>query len=336
MKLGLQYMNRLLEIKKLNIGFKTKKGKIFNVLNDVSFSMNQGEVLGLVGESGCGKTITSLSIMQLLPPLAVITSGEIWFSGNNLFEYSQKRMIGIRGKDIGMIFQEPMTSLNPVYRIGDQIAEMIMLHQPLSQKKIYDMVIEKIKLVAMPYPEEVKNQYPHELSGGMRQRVMIAMAMACNPRLLIADEPTTALDVTIQAQILDLMKNLKNELNSAILLITHDLGVIAEMCDSVAVMYAGCVVEKADVDELFSHPKHPYTIGLMQSLPSLNEQKKRLNMIPGNVPTPQDFPYGCRFAPRCKYAQKQCFEEVPPLLQIKLKHSVSCWQQNKLEENIVI
>jgi len=329
-------MNHLLEIKKLNIGFKTKKGKFFNVLNDINLTLNQGEILGLVGESGCGKTITSLSIMQLLPPLAVITSGEIWFSGKDLLKYFTREMIGVRGKEIGMIFQEPMTSLNPVYRVGDQIAEMIMLHQPLSQKRIYDMIIEKLKLVAMPYPEEVKNQYPHELSGGMRQRVMIAMAMACNPRLLIADEPTTALDVTIQAQILDLMRNLKDEFKSSILLITHDLGVIAEMCDSVAVMYAGCIVEKASVNELYSHPKHPYTIGLMQSLPSLNEQKKHLNMIPGNVPTPQDFPYGCRFAPRCKYAQKQCFKEAPPLLQINPKHSVSCWQQNKLEENIII
>ncbi|HZK12003.1 MAG TPA: ABC transporter ATP-binding protein [Atribacterota bacterium] len=329
-------MNHLLEIKKLNIAFKTKKGEIFNVLNNVSFTINQGEVLGLVGESGCGKTITSLSIMQLLPPLAVITYGEIWFSGNNLLDYSQKRMIDIRGKEIGMIFQEPMTSLNPVYRVGDQIAEMIMLHQPLDQKKIYNMVIEKLKLVAMPCPEEVRNQYPHELSGGMRQRVMIAMAMACSPRLLIADEPTTALDVTIQAQILDLMRNLKDELNSSILLITHDLGVIAEMCDSVAVMYAGCIVEKASVNELFSHPKHPYTIGLLQSLPILNEQKKRLNMIPGNVPAPKDFPCGCRFAPRCKFAKKQCFEGVPPLLQTNSKHLVSCWQQDKLKENIIL
>lgn len=329
-------MNRLLEIKKLNIGFKTKKGKIFNVLNDVSFTLDQGKVLGLVGESGCGKTITALSIMQLLPPLAVITSGEIWFSGNNLLEYSQKRMIDIRGKEIGMIFQEPMTSLNPVYRVGDQIAEMIMLHQALDQQRIYDIVIEKLKLVAMPCPEEVRNQYPHELSGGMRQRVMIAMAMACNPCLLIADEPTTALDVTIQAQILDLMRNLKDELNSSILLITHDLGVIAEMCDSVAVMYAGCIVEKASVNELFSRPKHPYTIGLMQSLPILNQQRKRLNMIPGNVPAPQDFPRGCRFVPRCKFAKKQCFEEAPSLLQINSKHSVSCWQQDKLKENIIL
>jgi len=329
-------MNPLLEIKKLNISFKTKKGKILNVLNDVNFTMDQGEVLGLVGESGCGKTITSLSIMQLLPPLAVITSGEIWFSGNNLLEYTQKQMIEIRGKEVGMIFQEPMTSLNPVYRVGDQIAEMIMLHQNLDRKRIYDIVIEKLKLVAMPCPEEVSNQYPHELSGGMRQRIMIAMAMACNPCLLIADEPTTALDVTIQAQILDLMRNLKDELNSSILLITHDLGVIAEMCDSVVVMYAGCIVEKASVNELFSHPKHPYTIGLMQSLPVLNEQRERLNVIPGNVPPPQDFHRGCRFAPRCKFAKKQCFEETPSLSQINSKHSVSCWQQNILKENKIL
>lgn len=322
--------NKLLEIKDLMIGFNIEN-EIINVIDNVSFSINESEVVGLVGESGCGKSITSLSIMRLLPRTSVVPNGEILFKNKDLLKLKNDEMTKIRGKDIAMIFQEPMTSLNPVFTIGDQISEMLLLHSNISKKEAMKIAIEKLKLVSISSPEKVINQYPHELSGGMRQRVMIAMAMACDPKVLIADEPTTALDVTIQAQILDLMRNLKEETNASILLITHDLGVVAEMCDYVIVMYAGRIVEEADVYSLFENPRHPYTIGLLKSLPSLNEMKSRLHTIKGTVPSPKDFPKGCRFAPRCKRATKRCLEEIPPFIKIGDTHKVSCFNVSSEE-----
>lgn len=315
---------KLLEIRDLVLGFNIE-GETVNVIDNVSFSINEGQIVGLVGESGCGKSITSLSVMRLLPRNAVIPRGEILYQGKNLLESAEDEIIKIRGKELGMIFQEPMTSLNPVYTIGDQIAEIILLHNQVSKKEALDMAIEKLKLVSIPTPEKVVRQYPHELSGGMRQRVMIAMAMACDPKVLIADEPTTALDVTIQAQILDLIRDLKDRTKSSVLLITHDLGVVAEMCDYVVVMYAGHVVEEADVFSIFENPRHPYTIGLLRSLPTLNEERERLHTIDGTVPAPKDFPKGCRFAPRCEKATAQCMNEVPPLTSINGTHRARCF-----------
>ena len=314
---------KILEVNNLEIGFNVDK-KILNVIDNISFSINKGEVIGLVGESGCGKSITSLSVMKLLPRNAVIPRGEILFDNKDLLKLKNEDMIKIRGNDIAMIFQEPMTSLNPVYTVGDQISEMLLLHSKISKKEALKIALEKLKLVSISSPEKVLNQYPHELSGGMRQRVMIAMAMACDPKLLIADEPTTALDVTIQAQILDLIRKLKDDTNASILLITHDLGVVAEMCDHVIVMYAGRIVEEADVKSLFANPQHPYTKGLLKSLPALNEMKERLYNIEGTVPSPQDFPKGCRFAPRCENANEKCYEEVPGFIKISDTHKVSC------------
>ena len=285
---------KLLEVKDLVVGFNIDN-EIVNVIDNVNFSIAKGEVVGLVGESGCGKSITSLSIMRLLPRTSVVSKGQILYQDVDLLQFNEDEISKVRGDEIAMIFQEPMTSLNPVYTIGDQISEMLLLHSNISKKEAMQSAIEKLKLVSISTPEKVIHQYPHELSGGMRQRVMIAMAMACNPKILIADEPTTALDVTIQAQILDLMRDLKDETNASILLITHDLGVIAEMCNYVIVMYAGRVVEEADVYSLFENPKHPYTIGLLKSLPSLNEVRDRLHTIKGTVPAPKDFPTGCRW-----------------------------------------
>lgn len=314
---------KLLEVKDLVVGFNIDN-EIVNVIDNVNISISEGEVVGLVGESGCGKSITSLSVMRLLPKTSVISKGEILLEDTDLLKLREDEIAKIRGNQIAMIFQEPMTSLNPVYTIGNQMSEMFLLHSNLSKKEALELSIEKLKLVSISSPEKVVNQYPHELSGGMRQRVMIAMAMACNPKILIADEPTTALDVTIQAQILDLMRELKDETNASILLITHDLGVIAEMCDHVVVMYAGRVVEEADVYSLFENPKHPYTIGLLKSLPSLNEMRDRLHTIKGTVPAPNDFPKGCRFEPRCDKATKECREVVPPFVEISKTHKVSC------------
>lgn len=314
---------KLLEVKDLVVEFNIDNEKI-NVIDDVKFSIHEGEVLGLVGESGCGKSVTSLSIMRLLPRTATVPRGEILYGDVDLLQVSEDDISKYRGDEIAMIFQEPMTSLNPVYTIGDQISEMILLHSNMSKKEAIELAIEKLKLVSISTPEKVIHQYPHELSGGMRQRVMIAMAMACDPKILIADEPTTALDVTIQAQILDLMRALKDDTNASILLITHDLGVIAEMCNYVVVMYAGRVVEEANVYSLFENPKHPYTIGLLKSLPSLNESRDRLHTIKGTVPAPKDFPTGCRFAPRCDRATQECTEAVPPFIEINETHRVSC------------
>jgi oligopeptide/dipeptide ABC transporter ATP-binding protein len=295
------------------------------LIDRVSFSINRGEIVGVVGESGCGKSMTALSVMNLHPRGMFRTRGEIRFEGQNLQNMDENRMIDLRGNRISMIFQEPMTSLNPVYTIGWQIAEILMLHRRLTMKQAMEEALEQLKLVAISSPEDMLTRYPHQLSGGMRQRVMIAMAMANNPQLLIADEPTTALDVTIQAQILDLMFELRKKTRAGILLITHNLGMVAEICDRVVVMYAGQVVEEAEVHELFRRPRHPYTQGLMASLPNLADTRTRLDTIPGNVPAPQYFSKTiCRFAPRCRFAVAECKEKLPPMAMISENHRVCC------------
>ncbi|MFM1653846.1 ABC transporter ATP-binding protein [Brevibacillus sp. B_LB10_24] len=320
-------MSKLLSVQGLQTYFHTDEGVVRSVDN-VDFEINEGEILGIVGESGCGKSVTSLSIMGLIPsPPGKIVGGEIRFEGKNLLELSKKELRSIRGNKIAMIFQEPMTSLNPVFKIGDQMCEAVQLHMGLKKKQAVERVIQLLKQVGLPRAEQVIHEYPHQLSGGMRQRVMIAMAMACNPKLLIADEPTTALDVTIQAQILDLMRKISRESGTAIMLITHDLGVVAEMCHRVVVMYAGKVVEQADVQTLFASPKHPYTIGLLQSMPTLHERKEKLDAIPGNVPIPSELPKGCKFAPRCAHATDICRQAEPELTRLEENemHEVRCW-----------
>jgi oligopeptide/dipeptide ABC transporter ATP-binding protein len=305
----------LLEVKGLKTRFQTEDGAFFAV-DDVNFSVEKGETLGIVGESGCGKSVTSLSVMRLIQAPGQIVGGEVIFNGENLLQIDESRMRALRGNDIAMIFQEPMTSLNPVYTCGDQIEEAICLHhKDLSKKEAKEKTIEMLRLVGIPAPEKRYDEYPHQLSGGMRQRVMIAMALSCHPRLLIADEPTTALDVTIQAQILDLMRNLKKELQASMILITHDLGVVAEMCDHVAVMYAGKIVEYGSVFDIFEKPQHPYTQGLLDSVPHFESGQKlaKLKTIPGMVPSLMNLPKGCRFAERCSYAQSRCLESMPPL-----------------------
>lgn len=317
---------KLLEVSGLKTYFYTEDG-VVPAVDGVDFSLDKGETLGIVGESGCGKSVTSLSIMRLVPsPPGKIVSGQILFKGEDLVKKSEAGMRKIRGNDISMIFQEPMTSLNPVFTIGNQITEVIELHQGLSKQQAINKAIEMLKLVGIPSAEQRINEYPHQLSGGMRQRVMIAMALACNPELLIADEPTTALDVTIQAQILELMKDLKKKLGTAIILITHDLGVVAEMAENVLVMYAGKVVEYADVKSLFKDPKHPYTIGLLGSIPRLDVVKKKLHVIKGVVPNPFEMPEGCRFNPRCDYAKDICRQKEPPLKELEGNRQVRCWK----------
>jgi peptide/nickel transport system ATP-binding protein len=317
---------KVLDVVGLNTSFFTDEGEI-PAVDHVDFHINEGEILGIVGESGCGKSVTSLSIMRLIPsPPGKITSGHIYFKGEDLVQASEKRMREIRGNDIAMIFQEPMTSLNPLFTVGNQLTEAIRIHRKWDKKKAKDHVINMLKLVGLPRPEELYKEYPHQLSGGMRQRVMIAMALLCDPQVLIADEPTTALDVTIQAQILQLMKELNEKLNTAIMLITHDLGVVAEVCDRVTVMYAGKVVEEADVQTIFKNPKHPYTRGLIQSVPDKRHKKDHLYSIPGNVPKPGSIKKGCRFAGRCEHAGKRCFEEDPLLYEVDgAKHRVRCF-----------
>lgn len=316
----------LLEVKNLKTRFTTDEGT-FLAVDDVSFEVNSGEVLGIVGESGCGKSVTSLSIMRLIQKPGLIESGEILFQGKNLLKVSDSEMRSIRGNEIAMIFQEPMTSLNPVFTIGNQIDEAIALHQKnLSHAEVKAKTIETLKKVGIPAPEKRYHDYPHQLSGGMRQRIMIAMAMSCNPKLLIADEPTTALDVTIQAQILDLMRNLKKEFNSGMILITHDLGVVAEVCQKVLVMYAGKVIERGTVEDIFYRPKHPYTKGLLNSIPHFEtgHRLKSLNTIPGSVPSLQKLPQGCRFQERCSKFQTKC-AELEPTLTTTGSHDVSCF-----------
>lgn len=315
----------LLEVKNLKTYFNTEDGLIKSV-DDISFKIKEGETLAVVGESGCGKSITSMSIMRLIPnPPGEIVGGEIIFEGKDILKYTDAEMMKMRGNQISVIFQEPMTSLNPVFTAGEQIGEAIMLHRNVDEKEARKQTIEALKLVGIPRADEIVDAYPHELSGGMRQRVMIAMAVSCNPKLLIADEPTTALDVTIQAQILDLMRDLKEKLNTSIMLITHDLGVVAEMADYVVVMYAGKIVEEASVLELYKSPMHPYTIGLLQSKPIINKETNRLYSIPGQVPNPLDMPTGCYFNPRCSNATDKCRQVSPTLIEVKPGHKIACW-----------
>jgi peptide/nickel transport system ATP-binding protein/oligopeptide transport system ATP-binding protein len=316
----------LLEIRNLKTYFEVRRS-VLKAVDDVSLSIETGKTLGLVGESGCGKSVTAASIMGLVPmPPGNIAGGEILFEGVNLLKLPESRMKKIRGNRISMIFQEPMTSLNPVFTVGDQVAEVIRLHQGLSRRETRDKVIEVFGMVGIPAAESRITDYPHQMSGGMRQRVVIAMALACNPKLMIADEPTTALDVTIQAQILDLMNKLKEEAGASILFITHDLGVIAEMAQNVAVMYAGKVMEEADVDTLFAEPRHPYTIGLMSSIPVLGREEKcrRLSTIPGVVPSLFKLSEGCLFHERCAEAREECRRVSPPIIDLGNGHMVRC------------
>ncbi|MBN1226476.1 MAG: ABC transporter ATP-binding protein [Deltaproteobacteria bacterium] len=317
----------LLDIENLRTYFFIRGG-VLKAVDDVSLVINEGETLGLVGESGCGKSITASSIMGLIPkPSGKIVGGSILFNGVDLVKLPESRMKKLRGCEISMIFQEPMTSLNPVYKVGDQVGESIRLHQKLNRKEAKEKTIHMFDLVGIPDPRIRINEYPHQMSGGMRQRVMIAMALGCNPRLMIADEPTTALDVTIQAQIIDLMNKLKEEVGSSILFITHDLGVIAEVAQNVAVMYAGKIVEYADVETLYSKPKHPYTIGLMNSIPKLNNSRmKRLHTIKGVVPSLFNLAEGCAFYERCPDAEKHCVEKTPELKAINAIHKVRCFK----------
>lgn len=316
-----------LEVDKLQTAFRTDKGEVISV-EEVSFQLKPGETIGIVGESGCGKSVTSLSLMRLLGSSGYIKKGTIMFNGKDLTKLTEAEMRQIRGNEISMIFQEPMTSLNPVFTIGNQMLELINLHLKLPAREARAYAIEMLARVGIPRASEIIDEYPHKLSGGMRQRVMIAMALSCKPKLLIADEPTTALDVTIQAQILELMKKLRQESNTAIMIISHDLGVIAEMADKVLVMYAGQVVEEADVFTLFDDPKHPYTKGLMESIPHLeHDSQERLFSIPGTVPTIHQMPKGCRFHTRCQFATEKCAHEKPALLPANPHsgHRVRCW-----------
>nr|WP_245350138.1 ABC transporter ATP-binding protein [Cytobacillus eiseniae] len=316
-----------MDVKQLRTSFFSEDGEI-PAVDEVSFSVNKGEILGIVGESGCGKSVTSLSIMKLIPqPPGKIVGGEILLNGENLVASSEKRMREIRGNEVAMIFQEPMTSLNPLFTIGNQLIEGIKIHTKIGKKEAFQQAVDMLKLVGLPRAEQIMNDYPHQLSGGMRQRVMIAMALSCHPKLLIADEPTTALDVTIQAQILSLMKDLNEKLDTAIVLITHDLGVVAEVCERVIVMYAGKVVEEAPVMEIFKNPKHPYTLGLLQSVPDVRENKERLYSIPGNVPKPGSIKTGCRFAARCEFVHDRCLTDNPPLYKVNgaEEHTVRCF-----------
>ena len=306
----------LLEVSGLKTYFQDRKGQV-PAVDGVDFILRKGETLGIVGESGCGKSVTSMSILHLLPPKGRIVDGTIRFIGRDITHLPPAEMAKLRGKEIAMIFQEPMTSLNPVYTVGYQISEMILRHEKVSKKEARARAIEMLRLVNIPAPEKRIDEYPHELSGGMRQRVMIAMALSCNPELLIADEPTTALDVTIQAQILDLMRTLKQTLNTSIMMITHDLGVVAEMSDYVLVMYAGMVMEYSDVRSLFADPLHPYTQGLLKALPRMGESQEKLYVIDGVVPSLYELPTGCRFWPRCAYATERCKHEIPALYEVE-------------------
>ncbi len=316
----------ILDVKDLSMSFFTDQGEL-PAVNRVSFQVEKGRTLGIVGESGCGKSMTSLCVMRLFPsPPGRIVGGSILFHGQDLTKLSKKEMRAIRGKGIAMIFQEPMTSLNPVLTIGKQLTEAIMAHETVSKAEARARALHMIDLVGIPMPEKIYASCPHQLSGGMRQRIMIAMALSCKPDLLICDEPTTALDVTIQAQILDLINRLKNETGTSVMMITHDMGVINEMTDTVLVMYAGQVVEYAATGELFSRPSHPYTTGLIASIPSLDREEEELNVIPGAVPMLYELPEGCLFCPRCPYATDRCRKERPELSEIAPGHQVRCFR----------
>lgn len=319
----------LLDVKNMSLSLK-RAGKYSPILEDLSFQVKQGETLGIVGESGCGKSMTALSLMQLLPDKARLT-GEVDLQGELISVYSKRRLEKIRGNQMSMIFQDPLTSLNPLQTIGTQIEESLILHTKKSKEERRSRVLQLLKAVGLPRAEELIDEYPHQLSGGMRQRVMIAIAMACEPQLLICDEPTTALDVTIQAQILELMNEIKAQTNMGIIMITHDMGVVAEVCDRVLVMYAGKIVEEAPVIELFQNPKHPYTQGLLASIPKLGERKKKLGSILGTVPTPGSMPVGCRFADRCPHVMDVCRNVTPAMIRIKEDHQTACWLYDEKE-----
>jgi oligopeptide/dipeptide ABC transporter ATP-binding protein len=325
----------LLEIQNLKTYFFTEDG-IVKAVDGVDLAVYPGEVLGLVGESGCGKSVTSLSIMRLIGIPGKVIEGKIFFEGRNLLEMSEAEMVDMRGNRISMIFQQPQSSLNPVFKVGDQVAEVLQIHQNMGREESWERAVDLLRLVGIPDVEDKAHAYPHEMSGGQSQRVMIAMALALNPQLLLADEPTTALDVTIQAQILDLLRDLRTRMGTSVVLITHDLGVIAEMADRVAVMYAGRIVEQTGIDTVYSRPLHPYTQGLIASIPVLGKIKDRLAVIPGTVPNLIDLPPGCKFAPRCRsridYNLQVCTEVEPDLLPVLPKHTVRCWLYQSHEE----
>lgn len=318
-------MSKLLEVKNLKTSFRTHIGDV-QAVRGVSLYLDKGEALGIVGESGCGKSVTMMSIMRLLADNAIIESDEIIFNGKDITNPTENDMQEIRGNEMAMIFQDPMTSLNPLFTVGDQLTEHLIKHKKISKKEAKNLAIKMLDMVGIPSPESRLNQYPHEFSGGMRQRVMIAMSLICDPKLIIADEPTTALDVTIQAQILDLMKDLKNKINTSIILITHDLGVVADLCTRINVMYGGIIVEEGSDEDIFYNGKHPYTWGLLNSVPNpKSEIKEKLTPIEGQPPDLLKPPVGCPFAARCKYAMKVCLEKQPPLFEISDGHRAACW-----------
>ncbi len=322
---------KILEVRNLTTSFKTERG-VMNAVQGVSFHVDKGEILGLVGESGCGKSVTSQSIMRLYDEKRLAHyQGEILFDGVDLLTLPEKKMQAVRGKDIAMVFQDSLSSLNPVFTCGNQIMEALMIHQKLSKREARSRAIEMLRLVGIPSPETRVDQYPHELSGGMRQRVMIACALSCHPKLLIADEPTTALDVTIQAQIMELIVELNQKLNMGVILITHDLSVVAETCSRVAVMYLGQIVEEADVFSLFQNPQHPYTKGLLRSIPKMNgERRERLFIIEGSVPLLSQIPQGCRFCPRCPFAEEGCSKAMPELQSVSSTQKVRCFRAGQI------
>lgn len=328
-------MTKILEVRDLHVSFKTYNGEV-QAVRGVSFEVNKGETVAIVGESGCGKSVTSQTIMRLIPnPPGFIKSGEIIFNGKDLTKTSEKEMQKVRGAEIAMIFQDPMTSLNPTMTVGKQITEGLMKHQKLSAAQAKKKAIEMLKLVGIPSPESRLNQYPHQFSGGMRQRAMIAIALACAPKLLIADEPTTALDVTIQAQIIDLMKDLQDKIETSIILITHDLGVVADIADRVVVMYAGKVIESGPLEEIFYNPRHPYTWGLLASMPRLDQKSdQELLPIPGSPPDLIAPPKGCPFAARCKHAMKVCTERMPETTHVTSSHQVACWLEHPMAPKV--
>lgn len=317
---------KLLEVKNLKTYFYTEEG-VVPAVDGLSFDLDRGETLAIVGESGCGKSVTSLSILRIFPsPPGKIIDGEILFEGINLLDKTEKEMQSIRGNEISMIFQEPLTALNPVFTICAQISEPLMRHQGMSKSQARKKAIDMLTMVGIPSPNKVIDDYPHQLSGGMRQRVMIAIALACNPKVLIADEPTTALDVTIQAQILELLANLKKEINASVVLITHDLGIVAQIAQRVMVMYAGQAVESTDVNTIFKNPQHPYTIGLLKSIPVIGQEEEKLYNIKGSIASAKHYPNGCRFSPRCEYAINKCMESIPDLKELEKGHFVRCWR----------
>lgn len=327
-------MENLLDVRDLKTSFNTKFGEV-QAVRGVSFQLTKGEVVGVVGESGCGKSITMMSVMRLLDKNGYIKDGRIFFEGKDISKITEKEMSKIRGNDIAMIFQDPMTSLNPLLTIGNQIMEPLIIHKKLSKKEAFKKGVELLKLVNIPNPEKRMKQYPHEFSGGMRQRAMIAMALSCNPKLLIADEPTTALDVTIQAQILEIMKNIKEKIGTSIIFITHDLGVVADICDRVNVMYGGVIIEKGSVNDIFNNPKHPYTWGLLDSVPSVEKERKRLKPINGQPPDLLKPPAGCPFYARCNFAMNICKKEMPKFYDAGKKHKVACWLSDEKAPRVI-